>query len=287
MYGYIYKRENLINHKIYVGQHKYINDEVKLDCYYRGSGTILEQAFKKYGEENFTMELIDYADSEEELHELEIYWIKKLDCRYPKGYNISKGGKGFNFDKEQLVENATKGNRSRNSVKWHQPESQKEKMRQFWLNGGRKTTQEFKDACSRGKLGNKNGAGNKDTFYITDGVVNIKLHKGETYDETKYHLGCVRSEDALNKIKTKYKNGTYIHKGSITKFVDNSQIEEYLAQGYEIGRDKEMYKDIGAKVSKSKKGMIKIVNQEGKIKYIQPDKLSEYEKLGFKKNKTN
>lgn len=286
MYGYIYKRENLINHKIYVGQHKHISESVELDYDYKGSGKIFKLALKKYGEDNFTYEILDYANCEQELDEKEIYWIKELDCRYPKGYNISKGGRGFNLDKKQLVENATKGNKSRNSQKWHQPESQKIKMKQRWQEGRFDFvhTQEFKDKCSKAKKGVKYGESKfKGCFWITDGEVNIRLFKGDTYDETKYHLGFTKSKKALDKVKEKYKNGTYVHKGSIDKFIDDSQIDTYLSQGWELGRNKDRYKEVGKKVSKSKKGTIKVVNDEGKIKYIQPDKLSEYEKLGFKR----
>lgn len=54
MYGYIYKTTNLINGKIYVGQHK-----GKFDRGYVGSGKILKLALTKYGKQNFLTELID------------------------------------------------------------------------------------------------------------------------------------------------------------------------------------------------------------------------------------
>lgn len=51
MYGYIYKTTNLINNKIYIGQHKV--KEEKIDNSYYGSGKLIIQAIKKYGKENF------------------------------------------------------------------------------------------------------------------------------------------------------------------------------------------------------------------------------------------
>jgi hypothetical protein len=48
MYGYIYKTTNIVNGKIYIGQHLH-------DCWdfnYKGSGKMLQKAFKKYGEDN-------------------------------------------------------------------------------------------------------------------------------------------------------------------------------------------------------------------------------------------
>lgn len=46
MYGYIYKTTNLLNGKIYVGQHK--AEKFEPDKYL-GSGTIFLEALQKYG----------------------------------------------------------------------------------------------------------------------------------------------------------------------------------------------------------------------------------------------
>ena len=47
-YKFIYKITNNINGKIYIGQH--ITD--RLNDGYKGSGIVIEQAFKKYGKHN-------------------------------------------------------------------------------------------------------------------------------------------------------------------------------------------------------------------------------------------
>jgi len=43
--------------------------------------------------ENFIKEIIEECKTKEELCEREKHWIKKLNSRYPIGYNISSGGK--------------------------------------------------------------------------------------------------------------------------------------------------------------------------------------------------
>lgn len=91
MIGYIYKTTNLINGKIYIGKHL----ATKFSLSYKGSGAILKQAFKKYGKENFKCELIAEATTEEELNNLEAYWINYFNSRDPEiGYNIVEGGLG-------------------------------------------------------------------------------------------------------------------------------------------------------------------------------------------------
>ena len=52
--GHIYKITNLINGKIYIGQHSVSN----IKYYYFGSGLILKQAIKKHGIENFEKKII-------------------------------------------------------------------------------------------------------------------------------------------------------------------------------------------------------------------------------------
>ena len=49
--AYIYEIINNINKKTYVGQHK---SKTEKDNYF-GSGTVLNQAFDKYGKENFSI----------------------------------------------------------------------------------------------------------------------------------------------------------------------------------------------------------------------------------------
>ena len=70
MYGYIYKTTCLINYLIYIGQKK----SSKFLCErYLGSGKKLRAAINFYGKENFKVELIDTAESKEELDSKEIY----------------------------------------------------------------------------------------------------------------------------------------------------------------------------------------------------------------------
>lgn len=91
MYGYIYLTENLINYKCYIGKHKSSEFDIK----YKGSGTVLGLAFKKYGFENFVCNIIQTAETEEELNKLEYYWIEKCNAvQDDMFYNLKPGGTG-------------------------------------------------------------------------------------------------------------------------------------------------------------------------------------------------
>lgn len=94
-YGWIYKITNTINGKVYIG----LTVE-GFDKRYYGRGIIathnrhLKYSIEKYGVDSFVVEKEwDIAYSEEELDELEKYWIYIYNARNPKfGYNIETGG---------------------------------------------------------------------------------------------------------------------------------------------------------------------------------------------------
>jgi group I intron endonuclease len=94
---WIYKITNILNNKIYIGQtirpinqrfKRHLNDAYKLD-------THLARAIRKYGQNNFTIEEIDKAMTQNELNKKEQYWIRYYDS-VNTGYNetdaISKSG---------------------------------------------------------------------------------------------------------------------------------------------------------------------------------------------------
>lgn len=86
----IYKTTNNINGKFYVGKDTRDNPQ------YLGSGTLLKAAMKKYGRENFSKEIIDVAETNENLCELEIYWINEFrKTNSNMMYNIRNGGEGL------------------------------------------------------------------------------------------------------------------------------------------------------------------------------------------------
>lgn len=104
----IYKITNNINGKSYVGQSINIKDRWKQHIYKAynekeiGYNSAIHQAFRKYGEENFSFDVIELC-KKEELDEKEIYWIKKLNTLSPLGYNILPGGQKYRSLKKPSV----------------------------------------------------------------------------------------------------------------------------------------------------------------------------------------
>jgi group I intron endonuclease len=103
MFGIIYLITNSINGKQYVGQTKYpLITRWKSHVWWAKNNLqcALHCAIRKYGSTQFKIEQIDYAKSCQELDEKEIYWIMQLRTFTPRGYNLTTGGKRFNFSEE-------------------------------------------------------------------------------------------------------------------------------------------------------------------------------------------
>lgn len=91
MYHYVYLTTNIVNSKKYVGDH---SSEI-LEDNYLGSGEYLKKAFKKYGRNSFTREILEIFPSKEEAFNSQEKYIQKFNTLVPSGYNISpKGGYG-------------------------------------------------------------------------------------------------------------------------------------------------------------------------------------------------
>lgn len=109
---WIYKITNIQNNKVYIGQsirpvnqrfQRHINDALNniLDTHFA-------RAIRKYGKENFIIEEIDTANTQEELNEKEQYWIKYYNSVID-GYNetdaISKcGGNTYQSKTDEEME---------------------------------------------------------------------------------------------------------------------------------------------------------------------------------------
>lgn len=90
-YMFVYRTTNLINGKIYIGQHS-TND---LTDGYKGSGLLISKAFKKYGKINFQFDIIEFSESRESLDHLEKNLIKEQEALNNNiGYNLHQGGLG-------------------------------------------------------------------------------------------------------------------------------------------------------------------------------------------------
>lgn len=93
MIGYVYLTINDINDICYIGKRQ----KPSFDKAYKGSGTHLKLAFKKYGRDAFHTYILEWCATKEALCEAEKRWISKFKEMGAELYNIGKGGDGGNM----------------------------------------------------------------------------------------------------------------------------------------------------------------------------------------------
>jgi group I intron endonuclease len=152
----IYKLENIINHKVYIGKSENIENRFILHKRELNNGNHCNQhllaAWRKYGEKNFIFSILDNCEVND-LNEKEIFWIETLKS-YKKefGYNKTLGGTGGRLNDESL-----------------------EKMRQSLI--GKKLSEETKQKLSNNHKKNKVNVAEKNGMFGA-----TPWNKGKTKD---------------------------------------------------------------------------------------------------------
>ena len=142
----IYKITNKINGKSYIG--KTVGDvDKRFQRHCRSSSRCpkIKNAIQKYGKDNFTVHVIDIADSQNDLNKKEIYWIEYYNT-YVNGYNLSQGGDGGPISQESI-----------------------EKIRKYRT--GTKASLTTKQKMSKQRSGHKNSKAKKVEVIFPDGHI--------------------------------------------------------------------------------------------------------------------
>jgi hypothetical protein len=193
-YHFTYKTTNLINGRYYLGMHStnYIDDG------YIGSGKRLWYEIRKYGKNNFKLEILNYFNSREELVQAEINLITEEDLKNINCLNCKSGGEGGFTDTIRMSNQERKRRfleKLQNDIEFR--ENHIERCRQRFPEGlgkyiqkgihnhatfkGKKHTPETVEKIRQAKIGLGKGEKNSQygTKWITNGIVNKKIKKTE------------------------------------------------------------------------------------------------------------
>jgi group I intron endonuclease len=176
-FGIIYKAHNWFENKDYVGK-----TTGRLKGRFQGhlKSFAKKSARNKLGflhalrqhPEHFWVSIISATDDLKSLNAEERYWIKKLDCMAPKGYNLTQGGEGIKGAKRpDLAERNRKGKGKRLSAKHRKlisisltgmkraPLSPEQRKHLSIINTGKKLSRKTRAKMSKSKLENQNAKG--------------------------------------------------------------------------------------------------------------------------------
>jgi group I intron endonuclease len=159
---HIYKITNTVNSKVYIGQTVQANPKMRWYAHLadarRGKKSYLLDSIRKHGKEAFVWEIIDNAESVEELNCKEEYWLNFYQSQGTIVYNNRKAG-GNKTHSPESVERMRKAQKLRHATRevggwkrrdggamkgkahpgkgvtgrWNMPEEAKEKLRQVQL----------------------------------------------------------------------------------------------------------------------------------------------------------
>jgi group I intron endonuclease len=97
MYGIVYKAENPVNKKVYIGKTtKTLERRKNLHLAKSRVQTYhFSLAIRKYGIDYFIWSIIEECETKTDLNNREVYWINKYNSNNKDiGYNMTKGGDG-------------------------------------------------------------------------------------------------------------------------------------------------------------------------------------------------
>jgi group I intron endonuclease len=94
----VYRVANDLNGKVYVGvTTKSLNERWKHHVFSsKNNDLVFGAAIRKYGEDRFTMEVLEECESRQHMLEREKFWIEELNSHVSQGcgYNMTMGGEG-------------------------------------------------------------------------------------------------------------------------------------------------------------------------------------------------
>lgn len=193
-FNYFYKITNNINGHYYYGIHS--TDDLNDD--YMGSGTRLHYAYKKYGKENFTKEILKFFDTYEDACEYESIIVNETLLKDDSCYNIKLGGLGGSPNMLTAIDN----NGKTYYVFKDDDRLKSGELHFIWV--GRERTKESRDRIRNSTTNKESPA--KRIFVNKDGVFKYVLRENvDKLLQEGWELGRPKYKPEMNREERKKK----------------------------------------------------------------------------------
>lgn len=237
MYGYIYLTTNLINGHKYIGQHV----SEKLDKSYLGSGALMLKAIAHYGRPAFKVEILETAESKEELNQLEIKHIQLHDAvNRSDYYNIEAGGCHNTGNYVWLTKNGIDKLVPSEEIDSFIVKGYQRGFSQGGVNKGKTVVtkdgvdkfikvEDLKLYIDKGYLHGRHICPTQGKIIVNKDGKEVRIYKSELneYLSNGYNKGRASSSSTLGRVK--------INKGGVEKSVPPDQLNEYISEGWVRG----------------------------------------------------
>jgi len=236
--GIIYKITNLINKKVYIGQTtRSFND--RINDYKRELGNeYINNAFKKYGWDNFDFTIIDSAQTINELNSKEIRYIIEYKSNEKEfGYNILSGGKNASPGIETLNKMSKAHLGKKQTQEWINKRIAKagtENAKKYGKKKTKKDSEELSKKSPKYWLGKKR---NVETIKkISETKKNNELSsKQKEILEKKVYLKNPQTLELINSFDStkKASKATGVHQSTISRWCNNGKIKDGIFWTYD------------------------------------------------------
>lgn len=242
--GIIYRTTNLINGRMYIGQHLVSEDYDGSFDGYLGSGTLLKKAIQYYGESSFERITLRECYSREELNEAEEYYLRLYDCATnPTYYNLINdahlGGRnsGYHHDedtKKKIGKHSGESRKGKSLSESHKASISKS------LSTPDNRERQSKSISGRIKINNgeveKLITPNELPYYLSQGFKKGRLPSViESMSEGNKGKSRGRNENQARLVSEAHKGRIAVSRGEETRKIYPEDLEEYLADGWTRG----------------------------------------------------
>ena len=264
----IYKITNRVNGKCYIGQSQDIATRFREHRYLlrqnKYGNRKIQNAWNKYGEENFIFEILEECMIEE-LDEKEIKYIKEYDS-HCNGYNNTDGGDGVRgwkhsdeFKKkmslsnqlnpripsQEQIERLIEYNKTRD---YHHSEETKKKIGNAHrgLKASKKAKENMSIAQKKAWKNDTNRREASSKRLRENNPVNTMTEekKKQVAEKIKRaNTGKKRSAETCKRIGDLNRNSKYMTNGKVNKRVKEKDFQLYLDKGFHFGRTKYWLKE--------------------------------------------
>jgi group I intron endonuclease len=205
----IYKITQKSTGRVYIGQTKmkfkkrYWHHKWKLNNG-RHDNKFLQNAWIKYGEDDFEFEVIESIDRNDDMNEKEIMYINKYDS-YHNGFNLTVGGDGKKGCPmpEHSKRIVGEKNRIKISGRKHNEET-KRKMSISQLNRNQKLTSEHMEKLRQSRLGTKHNDSSKRKMREAKLGVGSAINTSQAYEIKRRLVNGEKIIDIANVLDIEY-----------------------------------------------------------------------------------